>query len=100
MKKILRWILVSSADPKKTSASVKFALLALIPYAIHAIRLSCGFGFGCLDISSESLTLVVENVASIVEGLLMIVALVGGIYSLVRKVVLTFKGENKALEEE
>lgn len=98
MTNILRWIFLSSKDPKKVSASVLFALLATVPFILQALGITCVLWQICLDITADQLTEFFTHVANLVMFLMSAVGSLGFIYAFLRKIVLTWTGENKVLE--
>ena len=98
LKKIFTWIIASSADPKKVSLSVKAILLGVIPYTLHAISIACGVGWVCLDIDGPTLNSMVEIATQLVFYIFSIIAIVGSVYGVTRKLILTIKGQNKAIQ--
>lgn len=99
MKKLLRFVLTSSADPKQVSASVKFALLALIPYAMQALDLVCSFGNQCYSVDASVLEIGIKAVADGTFYALSFVAAIGTLWGVLRKVYRTFTGQNLAMKE-
>lgn len=98
-KKIWEWLVKSSADPTKTSASIKFALLGVVPYIIHLLTLACGFGLVCLGVDTEWLNQFVEVLSQLVFWILSIISAIGFLYGSTRKVYLTAKGQNPVLKK-
>lgn len=89
MKKIWNWIWYSSADPKKVSLTVRASALALVPAALSIISASCGFGVVCLGVDQASLNQLIEYIVQAIEVLLAIVAGVGMLFGIVRKIYLS-----------
>lgn len=100
LERIITWILVSSADPRNVSLTVKMALLAIVPWLMQAIGLACAFDTICIELDQSAIEAVAADVAQVVYAGLTIVSSVGLIYGLVRKVWLTLAGENRALEQD
>lgn len=93
---IITWIFTSSADPEKWSLMVKAALLGVVPAAIQAIGLACGFHIVCLAVSGDDLNTLALSLTNLVYLGLSFVAAALGIIGFVRKVYLTVLGENRA----
>ena len=93
-KKLYQWLVHSSADPNKTSLSVKMALLAVVPYVLNLVTAACGLGLVCLGVDAESLNQVVKVIADIVFWALSIVSGVGFVIGFGRKLWLSLKGQN------
>lgn len=98
MSKFIAWVVLSSKDPRKISLSVKAALVAIIPFFMHAVTVSCGFGLVCLGVDSTHLQEVAEVTSDIIFWVFSIVSAIGFVYGFIRKLWLTAKSENKVLE--
>ncbi len=98
MTDILRWIFLSSKDPKKVSASVLFFLLATIPFILQALGLTCALWKVCVDVTADELTEVFTHLANAVMFLLSAIGSIGFVWAFLRKIVLTWTGENKVLK--
>ena len=94
---ILDFLLVSSQDPKKWSASFKFALLGIVPIVVQAAAAACNFGLYCLGIGADGLNELVNALSAVVFYGLSAVASVGFVVAFVQKLVRTAKGENRAI---
>ncbi len=99
IRKACRFIVLSSADPRKVSLTVKASLLGLIPMTMQALDIVCQWGHTCTTIDQSLLAAVAETIANGVFYGLSLVAAFGVLVGLVRKVDLTIKGENRALHE-
>ena len=93
--RVVAWVTYSSADPKKTSLTIKMALVAVIPMITKIIPILCAMGVVCLQVNDTDLKMLFDIVGDIVYALLWLVALVGSLYGLQRKIVRTIKGTNK-----
>ena len=93
---VLKWVLVSSADPSKFSATLKFALLGIIPGAMSVMGLACGFQLVCVNVTASDLTTVVNEFSQLVFLILSVVSIVGAIWGFARKLVRTANGTNAA----
>lgn len=85
---IINWIITSSADPNKTSLTLKSIGLGLIPYVLQIASLTCGLHIVCLAIDGNVLMSVVETVANLLYLILSVVAGVGFLWGLLRKIYL------------
>lgn len=94
MKKIFNWIWKSSADPKKVSMSVRYALLALIPATLKVIATACGFGLICLGVTAEGLNTFVDAIVDVVYALLLFISSLGFVYGFLRKIYNTVTGKS------
>jgi hypothetical protein len=97
MNNVLNFILKSSADPKATSATIKFALLGVIPYLMQAAGIVCGFDYICIDLNPSTLELIASTVADTAYYLLSLVSVVGALWGASRKLYRTLTGENEVL---
>lgn len=98
MTTVLKWIFLSSKDPKKVSASVLFALTASIPFILQALGITCSLWQICLDVNADSLTEAFTHFSNAIMFLLSAVGSLGFVYAFLRKIVRTWTGENKVLE--
>lgn len=96
--KALKFILVSSADPRKASLTVRAFTLGLIPYAMQATGLVCQLGYTCIDITPTLADQIVNWATNGVFYVTLIISLVGTTFGLFRKFDLTIKGQNKAIQ--
>jgi len=94
IKRFYNWVVRSSADPKKTSLTIRAAGLALIPTAISILSTACGFGLVCLGVDAQGLNEVVETVASIIEAVLIVLSGLLFLAGFLRKLFLTATGQN------
>jgi uncharacterized membrane protein len=78
MKKFIKWLVISSADPSKVSLTVRGALLSIIPTVILIAQMLH------MEWSLEQLT-------QLVEGITAIIATALTLFGLIRKLVLTLK---------
>lgn len=76
--KIIKWLVYSSANEEKYSRSIKAGLVALAPTI--AILLLYGFG---LQVSQESLLLVIGNVVEAIGALMTLVFMVAKVVNTV-----------------
>lgn len=97
MRKIINFIIKSSADPKQTSATIKFALLGLIPYAMASLGLVCDLGYTCISVNETILERYITTIADTVFLTLTFISAIGTLWGFSRKMYLTATGQNKAL---
>ncbi len=96
-KKLFQWLMLSSADPRKTSLSVKMALLAIVPYVLNIASTACGLGLVCLGVDAEGLNQFVQVSENLVLWSLSIVAGIGFMYGFFRKLYRSATGDNKVV---
>lgn len=92
MKKVFKWLVVSSADPKKVSLTVKAVLTGLIPLAIAVS------GVTEIPLDQNSMQAVASTVAQFVETALTLVSITLTAAGLLRKIYLSVIGENAVLQ--
>lgn len=91
-KKIVSWVIVSSADAKRTSLTVNAFLLSLVPVVIIFSGLSN------IDLKQEELEAFVNAIANGVELLLAFASSILFVFGLGRKIYLSAIGKNEALK--
>ena len=95
---VVRWFALSSADPTQASATIKFALLWLVPWVIKVAAVSCGIGIACLDfLNADWLNQLVGFIGNAAYFLFALAGTVGALYGFIRKVVITFQGKNRVI---
>lgn len=99
MKKIIKILLKSSADPKATSLSVKFALVGIIPYIMQALSLVCDLGNQCIDYDTNIFEIAINAISNGVFYSLSLVSVIGTLSGLARKLYRTATGNNLALRD-
>jgi hypothetical protein len=99
MKKLIAFIVRSSADPRKTSLFVKSSLLGMVPLFMYATGIVCQLGYTCVDLTDNQLERLIDGIQELVFITLSIISFVGAAFGLIRKIVLTLAGENKALHD-
>ena len=99
MKNIITFLLKSSADPRATSLSVKFALFGAIPYLMQALSLVCDFGNQCYSVDASVFEVAFEALANGLYYLLSLISIFGTLYGLGRKLYRTVVGTNLALKD-
>jgi hypothetical protein len=95
---VLKFIFVSSGNPTKASASLKFALVGFIPYIMQALDLVCGLGNQCYDINPTLLETFFDAIANGAFYLLSFIAVVGTAWQAWLKIYRTITGKNLALK--
>lgn len=93
---ILKWIFVSSANPEQWSATVKFALLGVVPTIMTAVGLACGVHLACVPVTAGDLQSLATEASQLVFLALSAVSIVGSAYGLIRKIYRTATGTNAA----
>lgn len=93
---VLKWILVSSADPGRWSMTVKMSLLGLIPFVLQAIGVTCGLHLICPAIGADELQNAALSASNAVFYALSLVSVLGALYGFGRKVYRTVVGTNAA----
>lgn len=96
---VLKWILVSSADPDRWSTTVKMALLGLIPFIMQGIGITCGLHLVCPIVNVDELTGAFLSIANLVFYALSAVSIVGSVFAFMRKIVRTLTGTNAAFPQ-
>lgn len=91
---IVKWFVVSSADPDRVALSLRASLLMGVPYILNIVTAACGIGLVCLGIGETELRASIEAVISTITGGLYIVGGVLFLYGLGRKFYKTFTGEH------
>lgn len=99
LKKFYNFIVKSSADPRATSASIKFLLVGFIPYAMQALDLVCKFGERCYAIDASVFELIIDTFANAIFYALTFFSSLGALWALGRKFIRTFTGNNLALRD-
>lgn len=98
MKTIINFILKSSADPKKTSLTVKMALLGIVPLTMQTLGLVCAIGVVCTEVDQNFIERFIDAIADIVYLSTALVASLGTAYGLARKIHRTSIGQNRAMD--
>lgn len=93
MKKIIDWLVKSSADKEKTSLTVKGVLTGLIPVVIVLANLTS------VDISNEQLASVIDAISALVFLVSGIVSALMTISGLLRKIYTTITGRNEVIND-
>lgn len=96
--KVIKFILISSADPRKASLTVRALTLGLIPYAMQATGIVCELGYTCVDLTPTLADQIVAWITSSVFYVTLAISTVGAAFGLYRKLDLTIKGQNKAIQ--
>lgn len=93
---ILKWVFVSSADATKVSLTIRLGLLAIIPYVMQTIGITCGLHLVCPAVNADLLNEIVSGVSNTIFLGLSLVASVGATVALIRKIILSLQGQNAA----
>ncbi len=93
MKKLIDWVVLSSADPRAMSLTVKGVLVALVPVIIAVLNMTG------IDIDNNSLESVINSITAIVFLLGTVVSALMTVTGLMRKIITTVVGENEVLKE-
>lgn len=91
------WIVLSSKDPNKVSLTVRSALLAGIPGMIWMLGTLCATANICIPVEDAELRMVANAAADLAFLVLSAISTAGIIYGFFRKIWLTLKGENRAI---
>ena len=92
LEKIVDWVVVSSADPKKVSLTLRGALVSTIPFLVSGINAACGLGLHCVGVSSMQLNEIFDLLIKITEVTLTTIGLIMFATGLVRKLMNTIRG--------
>lgn len=98
LEKILNFIILSSADPKKFSLSFKAGALFLVPFLMQAYGMVCAFGYRCIDIDPSIFDTVIDMMANLIFLFFSAVATVLSLCGIFRKMYRTFTGTNEVLK--
>lgn len=90
--KFINWLIWSSANPAKVSATLKGLGLYLIPVVLTVSGLT-----GIATPDQEGLTAVLDMIASAITVLGTIVASIVTLVGIVRKIITTWQGTNAVL---
>ena len=99
MQTFIDWIFLSSKDPAKTSLAVRGALLLLVPQALQALSIACGFGLACFNVDAVWFNNVIELITLVMY---VVLTAIGGIFLIIgawRKIATTAKGTNAVLNQ-
>lgn len=96
--RFVAWVLVSSADPKKASLTIKGFLVICVGYFAQTTSLLCGLGVVCLVTDSSALDSIVEGLSNIVFWGLSIAGAAVSIWGGIRKIWLSASGQNEVLK--
>lgn len=91
MKKLLLWLVLSSADPEKMSLMVRGFLVTVISYVTVVA------GLAHITLPGEELTALVNHATLLTQAFFLFVGLVASAYGAVRKFWRTLVGSNKVL---
>jgi hypothetical protein len=82
---IIKWLVTSSANPTKYSATIKGAGYMAVAYIISLLGITCASHVLCVAADGDSLKTAVDNVATILQGVLLVVGGINFIAGFVRK---------------
>lgn len=97
MKSIYNFIVKSSADPEKTSLTIKGIGLMAIPYLLNLFDVACEFGQQCYQVNASTFEVIVQAVADGTFYALSFLSAWWALYGAVRKLFRTITGTNSAL---
>jgi hypothetical protein len=81
----IKWLVTSSADPSKYSATIKGVGYMGVAYIISLLGFTCASHLFCVAADGDSLKTVVDTVATIAQSVLLIVGGINFIAGFVRK---------------
>lgn len=90
--KFINWLIWSSANPAKVSATIKGLGMYLIPILVTVSGLT---GLAAPD--QEGLTAIVDMIATAVTVLGTIIASIVTLVGIIRKIITTWRGDNAVL---
>lgn len=85
MRDLLAWLIRSSADPEKTSATAKGVLKVIAAYVLQLAPTICGLGLYCLGVGSVELNQAIDFIGTLVIGILYVFGALQSLYGLYRK---------------
>ena len=86
IKQIYNWLTTSSADPLKTSATVKGVLKVAVAEVLRHASTACSLGIVCIaDGDAEAINSVIEATTAGLAGILYVWGAVQGAYGAYRK---------------
>jgi len=88
LKRALQWLVKSSEDSHKWALTVKALLLGIVPAILYFANLTS------VQLSSETLTAVIDLIAQLITYVGGAIAALGFAWGVLRKIILTIKGEN------
>lgn len=91
------FLMVSSADPRKSSLTVRALALGVVPYIMQVTGMACSLGVHCVIVDPTLVDAIVTSVTDITFYTLTLVSVIGTIWGLIRKLFLTLKGEHAGL---
>lgn len=86
MKELWNWLITSSADPEKTSATVKGFLKLFVGQIAQALSAACSVGIYCMAGNLDWLNNIIDLVGLIVFGVLTTWGAIQALYGIARKV--------------
>ncbi|OJY74672.1 MAG: hypothetical protein BGP12_06880 [Rhodospirillales bacterium 70-18] len=88
IRNLLTWLTTSSADPAKTSATLKGVLKIVIAKIIYIGVLACSFGVACAFGDLSWLNDAADLIGTIAYGVLIVWGAGQGVFGLIRKIYL------------
>lgn len=88
LKKIFAWIVFSSQDPTKLSMTLKSFLVGLVAVV------SIVAGFGHFSLPADQTGPIIDALIAAVQSILATVSAITFVYGLIRKLVITVKGQH------
>jgi len=92
LKTFWRWLVYSSADANKFSLTVKAVLIGALTFATTLA------GFAQVQLPTEQLTVLVDQLIFVLQTFIGLCAGITAVYGAIRKLSLTYLGENAALK--
>lgn len=87
---LVRWVVVSSADPKEISLTIKGVLVGLVPYVMVLV------GLAHLNVGQDQLTTLIDGIADVIQYLLALISVSMTVVGMARKIWLTIKVHQQA----
>jgi hypothetical protein len=87
-----KWVVWSSADPAKTSLTIKALLVSGVTY------LTVVFQFANINMGSFEMNVLIDGIVSFIQAILMVVSTATALFGLLRKSYKTIKGENPVIQ--
>lgn len=87
-----KWVVYSSADPVKTSLTIKALLVSGVTY------LTVVFQFANINFGNFELNMLIDAIVAFIQALLMVVSTATALFGLLRKSYKTIKGTNPVMQ--
>jgi hypothetical protein len=98
MKKIINFIIWSSANPKQISLTIIGLGTLVIPWLMHLTGIICELGHTCVTLNPTMLQSLFQGIADVGYALAILVGGIMATYGFARKLYLTSMGQNQALK--